>query len=125
MRLSTISETHSFKEPLPPLPSSESDRLPPVATSRGTGVEDESGDQDPSISDGGEDYARAYSALQARKAAAAAGKPSTPKAQEASESPDSFSSERSDAMVFNMSAAAEPLYGDSGEDEFWKAREEH
>jgi len=37
----------------------------------GTGVEDESGDQDPSIKNGGEEYARAYSAIQARKSAAA------------------------------------------------------
>jgi len=34
-------------------------------------VEDESGDQDPSVVDGGDEYARAYSAIQARKFAAA------------------------------------------------------
>ena len=34
-------------------------------------MEDESGDQDPSIDDGGDAYAKAYSAIQAKKFAAA------------------------------------------------------
>jgi len=121
LRLDTISETESFKKPLAPLTASESER--PAATSnRSSGVEDESGDQDPSVVDGGDEYARAYSAIQARKFAAAV---KAAQAQsEASESPDSFSSDCSDAMIFKTSIASEPLYGDPGEEEFWQSEKE-
>lgn len=120
VRLDTISEMKSLQLPHPPRGAEK-----PAITeaSWGSGIEDESGDQDPLMNDGGEEYARAYFAIQARKAAAANSVKAANAQPGASGSPDSFSSEQSDAMVFKMPTAIEPLYGDAGEEEHWKAEE--